>query len=293
MSTKSLLNRSVRTPPFFVAPERFQSRGCLYCAIYCRSLVQTLIERVIASMDSPVQKKSTSSKNSTYTRVSPSKWAPEKPSSSNAKRSQKSPKPSPSKSSTAKPSKTPVPIALPKNASNADRLEQDAAGHPVDSSSIIPVKELTKRLQDRMDGVDPPSVSIERTPDLENKTEARVDSPVSSEEDKENDVANVDTGTDHVNDSKTDDGKIDDSKTIVMFEWSHTAPKQVFLAGSFNDWSDTSCPLKLVDDVHRTSVPLESGKYLFKFVVDGEWHYDITLPTETDVQGNVNNVLMV
>ena len=35
------------------------------------------------------------------------------------------------------------------------------------------------------------------------------------------------------------------------------------------------------------------GKHLYKFIVEGSWIHDPTRPTETDKDGNVNNVITV
>jgi 1,4-alpha-glucan branching enzyme len=46
----------------------------------------------------------------------------------------------------------------------------------------------------------------------------------------------------------------------------------VFLAGSFNDWSVTATPMTKGKRGHWTvSLPLDPGRYEYKFVVDGEW----------------------
>ena len=35
------------------------------------------------------------------------------------------------------------------------------------------------------------------------------------------------------------------------------------------------------------------GKHLYKFIIEGSWIHDPTRPTETDPEGNVNNVVTV
>lgn len=293
---------STRTSSYFVEPDKLHTRGCLCCAIYCGQFVQSLIEKVIISMDSTAQKKVSPAKNTSYTRVSPSKWVPDKSekTSSNAKRSPKSSKPTsakstPSKSPQSKPLKDPEISAPPECTSNTNGQVQDADGHTVDTRSIIPVKELTARLQGRMDKAGAISGVGGTVPKLEERPEVQSDVPDSSIDSR--------IPTDEVKDSDNTQEELpvadgtsnEDEKTTnaFMFEWSHTNAKEVFLAGSFNEWSRTACPMDKVNDMHRISVPLESGKYLFKYVVDGEWHYDITLPTEADSEGNTNNVLVV
>ena len=57
-------------------------------------------------------------------------------------------------------------------------------------------------------------------------------------------------------------------------EFSCHAPdaEAVFLAGTFNDWKPWTIPLTRSDDgMWRTSVPLETGRHEFKFIVDGKW----------------------
>ena len=36
-----------------------------------------------------------------------------------------------------------------------------------------------------------------------------------------------------------------------------------------------------------------SGRHQYKFIVEGNWMHDPTRPTETDRDGNVNNVITV
>ncbi|TVR23287.1 MAG: glycoside hydrolase [Anaerolineaceae bacterium] len=51
----------------------------------------------------------------------------------------------------------------------------------------------------------------------------------------------------------------------------------VFLVGDFNDWSETSHPMKQrkTDKCFAIDVKLEPGReYQFRYLVDGEWHND-------------------
>ena len=48
--------------------------------------------------------------------------------------------------------------------------------------------------------------------------------------------------------------------------------KEVFLAGTFNDWQPDAIAMERGEDGNwTTQLPLSSGRYEFKFVVDGEW----------------------
>ncbi len=48
--------------------------------------------------------------------------------------------------------------------------------------------------------------------------------------------------------------------------------KEVFLAGSFNDWNPKALPMRRrTKGEWRATLRLEPGRYEYKFVVDGEW----------------------
>ncbi len=47
---------------------------------------------------------------------------------------------------------------------------------------------------------------------------------------------------------------------------------EVFIAGSFNDWSTTANPMTRDDQGWwETELALPPGRYEYKFVVDGQW----------------------
>ena len=49
---------------------------------------------------------------------------------------------------------------------------------------------------------------------------------------------------------------------------------EVFLAGDFNNWSDTETPLTETDGLYEKTIYLKKGKYTYKFIVDGQWLTD-------------------
>jgi Glycogen recognition site of AMP-activated protein kinase/Carbohydrate-binding module 48 (Isoamylase N-terminal domain) len=70
--------------------------------------------------------------------------------------------------------------------------------------------------------------------------------------------------------------------------------KQVFLAGTFNDWNPTATPMQLTPDGWVVEIPLTDGKYLYKYVVDERWTTDPrNKRQEEDGNGNVNSVMLV
>lgn len=54
--------------------------------------------------------------------------------------------------------------------------------------------------------------------------------------------------------------------------------RYVSLAGSFNNWNDLIEPMRWENGAWITSVPLASGKYRYKFVIDGVWLNDTNNP---------------
>jgi hypothetical protein len=68
----------------------------------------------------------------------------------------------------------------------------------------------------------------------------------------------------------------------------------VALAGSFNNWNQSQTLCAKERDRWLCRMKLEPGKYLYKFIVDGDWITDPDNPnTEDDGNGNINSVLVV
>lgn len=82
----------------------------------------------------------------------------------------------------------------------------------------------------------------------------------------------------------------------VMFRKRAAVGSHVFLAGDFNGWSITDCPMIDKDStgIFACSVRLEPGVYQYKFVVDGVWCLDESNPgfVVSDI-GTCNNVVEV
>ncbi|KAK9476067.1 hypothetical protein V1514DRAFT_322493 [Lipomyces japonicus] len=66
---------------------------------------------------------------------------------------------------------------------------------------------------------------------------------------------------------------------------------EVYVTGTFDDWSKSAPLVKNVDGSWSVSIPLPSEKILYKFVVDDKWIIDDDGNKETDESGNTNNVL--
>ncbi|TKX20895.1 hypothetical protein C1H76_6932 [Elsinoe australis] len=76
-----------------------------------------------------------------------------------------------------------------------------------------------------------------------------------------------------------------------VFKWPHAA-NEVYVTGTFDDWSKSQ-KLENTGSGFEKKVDLHNAneKIYYKFVVDGNWTTDHTAPSETDHEGNVNNVL--
>ena len=76
-----------------------------------------------------------------------------------------------------------------------------------------------------------------------------------------------------------------------IFTWDEGG-NSVQLIGSFSNWVkfyDMEKDEK--DQIFKFSLPLENGKYQYKFIVDGIWKYSKNQNTEDDGKGNINNIL--
>lgn len=68
----------------------------------------------------------------------------------------------------------------------------------------------------------------------------------------------------------------------ISFRLLAPAAQSVFVGGSFNDFNAAQYPLSRRDDgVWETEIPLNPGRYAYKFKVDGEWRLDPTNPERT------------
>ena len=50
--------------------------------------------------------------------------------------------------------------------------------------------------------------------------------------------------------------------------------KNVYLAGDFNNWSDSTTPMEEDSGIYEVTLNLIKGKYAYKFVIDGNWITD-------------------
>jgi len=72
--------------------------------------------------------------------------------------------------------------------------------------------------------------------------------------------------------------KVNSKSTLekaTSFEFYAPQAKKVELAGDFNNWTASKCPLKKdPDGKWRTSMKLKAGRYGYRYLVDGSWQND-------------------
>ncbi|KAK2502959.1 hypothetical protein MC885_010423 [Smutsia gigantea] len=68
--------------------------------------------------------------------------------------------------------------------------------------------------------------------------------------------------------------------------------KEVFISGSFNNWS-TKIPLIKSHNDFVAILDLPEGEHQYKFFVDGQWVHDPSEPVVTSQLGTINNLIHV
>ena len=82
------------------------------------------------------------------------------------------------------------------------------------------------------------------------------------------------------------------SKKRVYFRFQAPSAKEVSVLGSFNGWEER--PLKKTKDGEwSTWTNLESGRYEYRFQIDGQWQNAPDVETVANPYGTENNLLTV
>jgi len=85
------------------------------------------------------------------------------------------------------------------------------------------------------------------------------------------------------------------AEKLVRFRLEDAPGKQVFIAGTFNNWQlDTPMNDRRKIGVYTLQMRLLPGEYQYKFVVDGEWRLDSSNSNfAPNGFGELNSVLKV
>ncbi|MFA6127515.1 MAG: glycogen-binding domain-containing protein [Bacteroidales bacterium] len=85
--------------------------------------------------------------------------------------------------------------------------------------------------------------------------------------------------------------KYSDSMALFILP-GHTDARQVYLSGTFNEWSTMQTPMKRSGEGWSVAVPLLPGKYAYKYIIDGRWTQDGNNKLkENDLNGGNNSVI--
>lgn len=81
----------------------------------------------------------------------------------------------------------------------------------------------------------------------------------------------------------------------VIFSISAPRAKEVFLVGEFNNWKvDENSRMNNAAGVWKKNIPLNPGKYRYRFVIDGSWTEDVLNPLkEVNPFGSVDSLVEV
>jgi len=82
---------------------------------------------------------------------------------------------------------------------------------------------------------------------------------------------------------------VQNNTQAYVFSWKYGG-RDVYLTGSFNNWK-TRIPMQESNGDFTCIQNLPPGKYLYKFIVDGQWKTDPSQPIFTDFNGEPSNVL--
>lgn len=83
-----------------------------------------------------------------------------------------------------------------------------------------------------------------------------------------------------------------DGTSYTFFLPGYQDANEVFLAGSFNQWSTIQDAMTKTPDGWKIELPLSPNKYEYKYIIDGEWSVDQNnLRMEDDGYGNINSVI--
>ena len=89
------------------------------------------------------------------------------------------------------------------------------------------------------------------------------------------------------------DGSFLRASNEVTFQLNFTGAKKVRVYGSFNGWSRGFSLKQDGPGKWKQTVELGRGRHEYKFLVDGKWKYDSSLPTIDDGLYSRNNVIIV
>lgn len=97
-----------------------------------------------------------------------------------------------------------------------------------------------------------------------------------------------------LNEHQTLNSVYDIKKEVSFLLPGYANAQRVILSGSFCNWEENQYPMQQTPSGWQISLPLNGGKHLYKFIVDGEWVLDPANPkSEKTHDGYTNSVVLV
>ncbi len=82
------------------------------------------------------------------------------------------------------------------------------------------------------------------------------------------------------------------NKVAQFFLPGFTNAKNIFISGSFNEWSISESRMQRCDSGWIAKLNLSPGKYLYKYIIDGRWTQDINNKLKVkDGEGSCNSIV--
>ena len=106
-------------------------------------------------------------------------------------------------------------------------------------------------------------------------------------------INNIITKSEHYNSDQITQEKTESevqNKNLIKFFWREGG-NEVFITGSFCDWSKRFKMYKNRNDIFEVELFLTKGLYQFKFIVDNIWRCSSDYPQTKDDQGIYNNFI--
>ncbi len=80
--------------------------------------------------------------------------------------------------------------------------------------------------------------------------------------------------------------------TATFFLPERKYARNIYIAGSFNNWSTMQTPMIRCDSGWFITLKLKPGKYSYKYIIDGKWSPDpYNKLSEDDSQGDLNSII--
>lgn len=93
------------------------------------------------------------------------------------------------------------------------------------------------------------------------------------------------------NANKRDSSNNEENPQQLVFTWKYGG-QSVLLAGTFNNWSE-KLPMQESHGDFTCIQSLQPGLYYYRYIVDGKWQTDPTVPMVADANGEYSNVVEV